>query len=395
MKKSTIYSIISIIIVMILLAWYFGIGFGSGRHAASAPMKYKEFPVKSGTFQIIVTASGIVQPIDRIEIKSKASGRVEELPIEEGDYIEKGALIARLDQTDVQAELEQARADLEIAEVELRTARNSFDRKEKLFELSLISPEERDEAELMLAQAKGKIVRARTRLPQAEVNFSETIVRAPIGGLILQKYVEKGQIITSGISNVGGGTPIVDIADMRSVYIKAGIDEIDVGKIGVGQMANVKTEAYPQKHFRGAIIRVLPEARVEQNVTLFDVVIEVENESGKLKSGMNATVEITITREENVLLVATMVLQPSKKPSAEKNVRRVLILEGEEFVPRQIRVGRSNFRQTIVTSGLKEGDILGVPMTSRLKADNDRLEQRIKSSRSFGSSGSSNSGGKK
>lgn len=359
-----------------------------GEAKGDAP-EFKKFEVERGTFEVVVSANGVVKPIDRVEIKSKASGRIEELPVEEGDFVKKGDLVARLDQTDVRAEVEQAQADLEIAQAELKQAQHTFDRREQLFQKGLVSAEERDQIELTLAQAKGKLVRARTALAQAQERLSETTVRAPISGIILQKYVEEGQIIASGISNVSGGTAIADIADMHSVFIEAGIDEIDVGKVRIGQPATVVAEAYPLTSFSGKIIRIAPEARVEQNVTLFDVIIEVENEMGKLKSGMNANVEITIVKEENVLLAPTMALKPAGGPGAKPNMRQTLLKKGDKFVPHMVEVGLSNFRNTIIVSGLQEGDVLGVPMVSRLKAENDRMEERIKSSRSFGTSGDS------
>lgn len=372
------------LIVIIAIIFYFLRNGGVGNARGDTP-EYKEYSVERGNFRVVVSASGVVMPIDRVEIKSKASGRMEELPVEEGDFIKQGALIARLDQTDVKAELEQAKADLDIAEAELKQAQNNYRRRQQLFEKGLISEEEQDEADLSLARAKGNMVRAQTTLERAQVLFDESIVRAPISGIILQKYVEEGQIIASGISNVSGGTPIVDIADMSSVYIEAGVDEIDVRRVNIGQPATVVAEAYHLSRFSGRIIRIAPEAKVEQNVTLFDVVIEVENREGKLKSGMNATVDITVVDERDVLLVPTMALSEPKGPQAARNLRRTFLKQGIKYVEHEIQIGRSNFRQTVVTSGLEEGDIVAVPMTSRLKAENERMEERIRSSRSFGS----------
>lgn len=368
---------------------------GSVDEAIGDAPKYKELEVRRGTFQIIVSATGEVKPIDRIEIKSKASGVVEELPVEQGDFISKGTLIARLDQKDERAELEQAQADLDIAKAELKQAEHNFKRRDQLFQKGLISEEELGEIELNLATAKGKLIQAKTALERARERLAEAIVRAPIDGIILQKYVEEGQIITSGVSNVSGGTPIADIADMSSVHIEAGIDEIDIGKVKEGQSAIVVAEAYPQKRFRGKIVRIAPEARIEQNVTLFDVIIEVENTNGLLKSGMNANAEITIVRKEDVLLVPALALQmpkgKRKRGRPNRNLRITLLKQGDEFVPHKVEVGLSNFKDAVVVSGLKEGDILGVPMLSRLKAANERFEQRIRSSRTFGASGNTQS----
>ena len=387
MKRST-WFILGFAFIAVLLSGVYLYGNLSSEEATRGPMRYKEFPVRQGSFVSSVSASGVVLPIDRVQIKSKASGLVEELPVEEGDIVARGDLICRLDQTDVRAEVEQSQADLDIALAELRQAENTSDRRRQLYDRGLISEEELDQFDLALAQAKGRLIRARTNLDQANTRLDETVVTAPITGVILQKYVEVGQIISSGISNVGGGTAIVDIADMTLLHIEAGIDEIDVGKVRVGQLARVFAEAYPDLTFTGEIIRIAPEAKVVQNVTLFNVVIQVENSEGLLKSGMNSTVEITVVREDNVLLVPTMTLSEPRGQSREPNQRQVLLRQGEEFVPQTVEIGKGDMSLTIIVSGLSEGDLVGVPMTSRLMEDNARMEQRIKSTRSFGSGGS-------
>ncbi len=362
-----------------------------GSNSGKNKVKFKEVIVERGTFQIIVMANGVVKSIDRIEIKSKASGEIVELPVEEGDFIMQGDLIARLDQKDERAEVAQAQADLDIAKAELKQAQRTFDRRIQLFQSNLISEEEQDQIELGLAVARGKLVQATTSLDRAKERLSESVVRAPINGIILQKYVEKGQIIASGVSNISGGTPIVDIADMSSVYIETGIDEIDIGKIQIGQFATVIAEAYPEIEFSGKILRIAPEAKIEQNVTLFDVIVEVKNNDGKLKSGMNASVEIEIVKKENVLLVPAITIQildvkdlgDYQKRGA--NVRTVLLKQEDKFIPQMVEIGLSNFKQVIILAGVEEGSILGVPMVSRLKDETDRLVERIRRSRSFGS----------
>jgi HlyD family secretion protein len=254
-----------------------------------------------------------------------------------------------------------------------------------LFQSNLISEEEQDQIELGLAVARGKLVQATIAFERAKERLSESVVRAPISGIILQKYVEEGQIIASGVSNVSGGTPIVDIADMSSVYIEAGIDEIDIGKIQVGQSSIVVAEAYPKHKFNGKIVRIAPEAKIEQNVTLFDVIIEVGNTDGKLKSGMNTDIQISIVSKEDVLLAPTFVLQQiSAGADVESNERMVLLKQGNEFVPHKVKIGLSNFKQVEILSGLTEDVVLGVPITSRLKEENDWRENRIKDRRSFG-----------
>ncbi|MFZ1683657.1 MAG: efflux RND transporter periplasmic adaptor subunit [Candidatus Zixiibacteriota bacterium] len=355
--------------------------------------RYKAFPLRRGTLISVVSADGVVKPIYRVEIKSKASGRVEELPVEAGKIVVRGQLFCRLDQTDVKADLDQAQADLEIAQAEIKQAQNTEERRRQLLEMNLISQEEYDQVALTLAQAKGKLVRAQTSLERSKIRFAETLVAAPIDGVVLQKYVEIGQIIASGISNVGGGTKIADIADMRQVYVEAGIDEIDVGKIGVGQVATIVADAYPSNTFTGTIVRVAPEARVLQNVTLFDVVIKVENIDGLLKSGMNVNAEVTVARSEDAVLIPMLALLELDNADSGVSSREVLVKEGDTFAPRAVELGLMNAQEAVVLSGLTDRDTVGVPMVSRLKEENDRMQQEIRSSRGFGSSNSSQSRG--
>jgi len=382
-KSRLIIGLIFIAIIAIVIIYFVN---GKAKDRESGGPKFKEFAVERGTFQVLVSANGVVKPIDRIEIKSKASGQIEELPVEQGDFVRKGQLIARLDQKDERAAVAQAQADLDIAEAELQQAQRIYDRRNELFEKKLVSEEEWNQIELNLTVAKGKLVQVTTALDRAQERLSESVVRAPIDGVILQKYVEEGQIIASGVSNVGGGTPIVDIADMSSVHIEAGIDEIDIGKVRVGQPAMVVADAYHELSFRGKIVRIAPEAKIEQNVTLFDVVVEVENAEGRLKSGMNTTIEITIVNKKDILLIPAMALQMPPGPEAASDEGTVLLKQDGGFKPHRVKIGLSNFKQVEILSGLSEGDILGVPMTSRLKAENEQMEERIRSSRSFGTS---------
>ncbi len=350
--------------------------------------RYKEVSALRGAFRVAVSANGLVRPIDRIELKSKASGEVIELPIEVGDRVEKGALIAKLDQVEERTALTQARADLDIAGAELGLAQKNFERRKQLFGSNVISEEAQDQTELDLAVARSKLVQAKTALERARERMEDTVITAPVEGIILQKYVERGQIIASGVSNVGGGTPIADIAAMRDVYIEAGIDEIDIGKMEVGQRATIRAEAYPDQVYEGEVVRIAPEARVEQNVTLFDVVVAVANNDMNLKSGMNTTVEIVIVDQPDLLTIPVAAVQkPGAGVDGPESARRgpvVLVKDGESFEPREIRTGRTDQRVVEVLEGLSEGEVLGIPMVSRLKEEHDLLDARVRRSRSFG-----------
>jgi len=368
--------------IVAAVAWIHASDAASETRRQGPPMKRVQ--VSRGEMHIIVAANGVVQPIDRIELKSKASGEIVKMAVEQGDLIHSGALIARLDQKDEKAAVAQGEADLDIAKAELTQAQRNYKRRDQLFKTHAISAEDLDTIVLDLARAKAHLVQAQTTLERARERLDESVITAPIDGIILQKYVEQGQIIASGVSNVGGGTSIADIADMRSVQVVAGIDEVDIGKVVVGQGVRVVAEAYPDIEYSGKIVRISPEARLEQNVTLFDVVIEVANADGRLKSGMNAAVSIEVLRRRDVLLIPATAIRTQPGRKTRPGQAMVLLQSGDQFKPHEIRTGVSNYREIEVLSGLEVGDVLGIPMRSRLKADNDRLESRIRSSRSFG-----------
>ncbi len=347
-------------------------------------VRYKEVTAERGHFRIAVAANGLVRPIDRIELKSKASGQVVELPIEVGDPIARGGLIAQLDQVEERAGLAQAQADLDISRAELELAEKNYERREKLFSSDVISKEAQDQTELGLAVARSKLVQATTSLERARERMDDTEITSPVDGVVLQRYVARGQIIASGVSNVGGGTPIADVADMSRVHIEAGVDEIDIGVVQVGQEASVRAEAFPDQVYRGQVVRIAPEARIEQNVTRFDVVIEVENSDGNLKSGMNAIVELVIADEPDVLTIPLAALQPPDGGTDADGPPVVLLRSGGGYEPRPLRTGRSDQRSVEVLEGLREGDVVGIPMRSRLKEEHDQLDARMRDERSFG-----------
>ncbi|MFQ6093283.1 MAG: efflux RND transporter periplasmic adaptor subunit [bacterium] len=383
--------------------------------------------VTRGDLNVTVSATGVIEPINKVEIKSKASGLIEELPVEEGDSVEKGDLIARLDQTDVRHDYEQAKADLEVAEATVRKTETTYKRKAGLFEKGLVSAEEMDQSNLELVQAKAQLVRAKAVLATAEERLKDTVVKSPISGIVLQKNVEKGQIISSGISSVSGGTLIATVADMGRVSVKADIDEVDIGQIEKGQEAKVVADAFPGDLFWGEVIRIAPLAKVEQNVTIFEVTVEVNNEEAKLKAGMNATVDITIADRKDVLLVPNEALKdlremvkpgegyrhPSAahssradipkmaghlrwqeglkdvKPTQGGRPKMVMVKEGGQFKPRAIIVGVSDFDHSEALKGLKEGDEVMISYLSRAKMDSEQFRERFSRMRSFGGIGRS------
>lgn len=327
MKKYVIMTAIFILVAGV--GYYFWNG---NEKIENSPVGQVQRVVKvvRGDLSLNVSANGVVQPINKVDIKSKASGIVIKMSFEEGQYVQKGTGLLELDTTTTKNDYDQAKADLELAQSSLAQKENDFHRSVELFSKSLISQQERDQSEVTYISAKSQLVKARAALSSAEDRLRDTKISAPISGVILSRSVEIGQIIASGVSNVGGGTLIATIADMDQVHVETNVDEVDIGKVQVGQTARVVADAYPDDAFYGSIERIAPLGKTQQNVTTFNVIILVKNTNGKLKAGMSASVDIEVFNRKNVLLVPNEAL---KDPRSEQG--RAMMAAANLTLPEQ------------------------------------------------------------
>ena len=250
-----------------------------------------------------VAATGTIEPIRVIDVKSQASGEVREVGVELGDNVERGALLVRIDPRDVRNAHNQAQADLDVAEARYTVAQRKLERSADLRESQVVTEEEYETALLEDANARAALVKAETNLELAADRLNDVAVGAPIAGTVVEKTVEEGQIITSA-KEMTGGTILLRMADLNEVQVRTLVDETDIGVIEPGLQATIKVEAYPDQDFTGTVLQVEPQAVVEQNVTLFAVLTRIQNRQGLLKPGMNADVEIVIGARDGVLALA-------------------------------------------------------------------------------------------
>jgi len=250
-----------------------------------------------------VAATGTVEPIRVIDVKSQASGEVREVAVELGETVERGALLVRIDPRDVRNAYDQAVAELDVANARFTVAQRKLERTGNLRESQVVTEEEYEDALLENANAKAALVKAEVNLELAEDRLNDVAVSAPITGMIVEKTVEEGQIITSA-KEVTGGTILLRMADLNEVQVRTLVDETDIGAIQAGLEATIKVEAYPDREFTGRVLQIEPQAVVEQNVTLFAVLTRIQNQEGLLKPGMNADVEIEVGARDGVLALA-------------------------------------------------------------------------------------------
>lgn len=371
--------------------------------------------VERGSVREIVSCTGRIVPNQEVEIKCKASGEVVSLPRDVSDAVEKGELLVELDPTDerrrvTQAEIalaasrarvelkqnalsvaertlatdrEKAEAALAAAEARAKDARTKAYRMRLLLQKRLASQEDHDTAETSAVQAETELKSARVRLEElktqevalegrrhdvrlaeaqvksdeialadAEQRLKETKVHAPIAGVVSSRNVEIGQIVSSGISNVGGGTTLLTVADLRRMFVLASVDESDIGQVGGGQRATVTVDAYPALAFDGVVRRIATKGVSSSNVVTFEVKVEVTDEKRRLlKPEMTATVEVLIARADEALLVPTQAVIKTRRGYV------VLVEQGRDMPERRpVEIGIKNDRTTQITGGLTEGE---------------------------------------
>ena len=259
--------------------------------------------VERRDMEVVAESAGLVEPLRVVEVKSKASGEVLRVLFDTGDKVEKDALLAEIDPRDVQNALAQAQADLESARVRLNTTSAQRQRMETLRQSGYVTQQEFETTVDAYATAQAAKVRAETNLQLAKERSRDVTIRAPSAGTLLERTIQPGQIIASATSNVSGGSTLFKMADLSVMQVRAKVDETDVGQLKAGLKARVTMEAYPGKTFVGEVVKIEPQALVEQNVTLFPVLVRLDNPDGLLRPGMNAEVAIEISRRRDALTV--------------------------------------------------------------------------------------------
>lgn len=396
MKKA----IVAVVVVAILVGgWWWMTRNGSS--AAAPKTETKRAKAETGDLTISVSATGDVTPIRQIELKSKASGLVVRFKKLEGDTVEAGELIAELDRTVNQREVERAKGDLMAAQArhaltglefekslkqaesevsaaaeDVATKASELDRQEKLekgvatetdlanarlakrlaeeklkqVQAGLVLVRDRKDADLKLAQAE--VIRAETTLKDAEERLRDTDVRSPITGILLKKLVEEGQIVSSGISATSGGTAIAIVADVTSLVVVANVDETDIGRVAKDRPATVTVESQPDKKFQGKVDLIPPRGDLDSSIIVFKVRIAIDGKHfGDLKIGMTATVNILVNEVKQAVLV------PSEAVKSEKGKRYVMVPEGETGTKRvDVKIGLDDGQKVEIKEGLKAGD---------------------------------------
>ncbi len=308
-----------IVIIIVLVAVGAGAGAYYIRKGGPEP-QVTTAQISRGDIVDTVGATGTLEAVTTVQVGTQVSGTVQELYADFNDIVRKGRVIARLDPSLIQTQIEQQRAnvaraeaDLERLRVTLADAQQKLKRAQDLAARNLIPKTELETADVNVRSADAQLKSSQASLTQAqaalhnqEVNLAHTVIEAPIDGIVISRNVDVGQTVAASMS---APTLYVIAADLTKMQVNANIDEADVGRMRPGQVVRFRVDAYPTDEFVGSVQQVRLEPKTVQNVVTYQTVISVPNPQLKLKPGMTANVSIEIARRTNVLRVPNAALR--------------------------------------------------------------------------------------
>ncbi len=350
--------------------------------------------VQRGDVARSVVATGKIQPITKVEVKSKASGIVEKLFVDINNRVHKGQPLAQLDQQEIEAQVEAQRAQLAAAEANVGTYqanieqdkvnasapdlpmyRSTLDRNLEMQKEGVVSRQALDDANrdylaaltrrdaakaqvgvdtAKLKQARAQVLQSEASLKQLEEQLSYTTIVAPMDGVILSRDVEIGDAVSSILVLGSTATLVMTEGDTSQVYVQGKVDEADIAHVYMAQQARIKVESFRDRVFHGKVTKIAPLGVEKDNVTTFEVRVSIDNPGGELKANMTANAEILLDEHKNVLTVPENAVTYDNQKNAYVNVPDRSQKEGSHKV--KVNIGLSNGSVTEIASGLKEGD---------------------------------------
>ena len=350
--------------------------------------------VESGNITRSVVATGKVEPIAKVEIKSKANGIIKELKVQIGDFVQAGQVLAELDKENLEARVRETKAafigaesNLKAAQAQLEKnkveaegpdvpfAKRNFERAEKLLKDGVLPQQSFDDSrsayelavnrqnvaraqltvsDAKVAQAKAEVAQAQAAVDRAVEELSYATVRSPIRGVVLSRDVEIGSPVSSILNMGAAATLVMVLGDISQVYVRGKVDEADIGVVQLGQQSKIKVETFKDKVFEGKVTQISPLGVDKDNVVTFEVKVSINNPGGELRANMTANAEIVLEEHKDVLLVPESAVIYDQQRNASVEFPSPTNPKGKEKKP--IKVGISNGTRTEVLDGLKEGE---------------------------------------
>ena len=338
-------------LVVAVLASTIGLYIWPGNDADSSTDIRKTAQVSLGTLRETITATGVIRPVTGAEVNvgSRISGTVISLPVEVGDRVTVGQLLAELDATALQAEADKAKADVDLSIPRVELAESTLARREKLSIKGLTSDEDLEIARRDLAVARAELLANRARMRSAEIELDYTRITAPIDGVVAEVSTREGETVAAAFA----APNFVTIIDLERLEVLAYVDETDIGRVVVGQQASFTVDTFPEVEFTALVTAIQPRAELQGSVVNYLVRLEFErSEDFILRPEMTAHVRIVADEREQVLTAPRATI----KRSAGRQY--VLLRRAGEWIEADVRTGWRSDTSVEFLAGVQEGDVL-------------------------------------
>ncbi len=349
--------------------------------------QYLSEPIQKRTITQIVEATGTIEPINTVSIGSQVSGRIDEIFVDYNSHVEKGQLLAQIDTSLFEAQLQQSEANINNAKATLQKNKalldydtKTYHRYKNLYERNLVSKNDLDEAEsayksdlAQVAAAQASIMQAEANYATASANMGYTKIVSPVKGIVISKEVEVGQTVAASFQTP---TLFTVAEDLTKMQIETSVSEADIGKVQEGQDVEYTLDGYPDLVFTGKVSQVRLSPTTESNVVTYTVIIEVENNEGKLLPGMTANVSIITGKKEDILTVPNVALKFTVAGNTQKyDQKGIWINKKGKPVRINIETGVSDDNYTeIISDKIKEGDLV---YTRNLNSSKKKQNMRV------------------
>lgn len=351
-KNKSKYFIYALVVFIIIVAGYFVIGsFTKSAIEVKLTTVIKQSPAKSNA---VLTASGYVVAQREASVSSKGTGVLEYLGVVEGDKVKRGQIIARLDNRDIVAQLDEAKSNLQFYQAQKKEVENNYNREKELFERGLSSQQSLDQAESSYKTLLANIDIAEARIRAAEVALENMVIRAPFDGTVLTKNAEVGEIVAPFGASTTSRAAVVTIADMTSLMVETDVSESNIEKIKQDSDCEIVLDAYPDKSYQGYVFKVVPTADRSKATVL--VKVGFKNYDSRVLPEMSAKVSFLSEKkegEENQLPVLTIPLSAVDDLNGKKIV---YVVKDDKAILKEITTGRLLGNYVEIISGLNEGD---------------------------------------
>ena len=367
-----------IVLLGIAAAYFAYLQFGTNeKQNDTSTKKFKErkttSEIEARDINFSVTVAGEISPAEKVSVRPEVNGKIAELAVDISDFVAKGELLFRLDDKDIQIEIDSRKKQIDSANLQLTQAKKEFERSKQLFEDDLVSKEIFETSKNKFELSEISRDRAQNDYDLTEEKLSRTSVVAPFDCTVLSRPVSIGQAV-SGSGGQSGGTEVMEVADLKNLIILSHVNQADVSRMKKNQNVSIEIEAVADLVVNGVVERIAPQATIKSGIKGFSTKIRLLNTDSRVIPGMTATINIPVADSKGVVAarLASIFTERNEAEQKTETYAYVKNAQNDSFVKQMIEVGVNDLSFAEVLRGLKIGDVVSLE-----KPDDEKVTETI------------------